>query len=441
MAHVEHANGCIVWFGIPRQDERGILAANGWQLRVTEIAADSNVGIRKGEHVLGLLDLRGADRSTLESLQRIAGEHAYLPLLAAIDDHAVSDPSLRELLRSCRGSFSTPTELAALLERIAAGDHADKPRLNVLVGQSPAMQQVRTNIYKYAPVNLPVLITGATGTGKEIAARALHALSPRRDQPFAPLNCGALAPHLVQSELFGHERGAFTGAATRRLGLFESANGGSVFLDEIGDLPLEAQTNLLRVLQEGTLERVGSNQPVKVDVRILAATHVDLEQAVEAGRFRSDLFYRLNVLRLQMPRLADRGEDIELMAQHFLDRFREHNPIRARTFDAGARRAMRTFAWPGNVRELINRIQRAAVMADRELLSARDLELDGALPLAGDNAPPLHDTRGCAERNAVMGMLRECGFNVSQAARRLQVSRVTLYRLLHKHGLHVEQMR
>ncbi|WDS36381.1 sigma-54 dependent transcriptional regulator [Pseudoxanthomonas sp.] len=439
MAHLENPKCCVVWFGTPTPDERGILAASGWYLRVTELTTGHNVGIRKGEQVLGLLDLRNSDQPKLEALQQITNEHPYLTLLAAIDDNVTPDPQVRDLLRHCQGSFSTPLELANLLEHIASSDHPERPRLNVLVGQSPPMLQVCTNIYKYAPVNLPVLVTGATGTGKEVAARALHALSPRRDHPFAPLNCGALPPSLVQSELFGHERGAFTGAATRRLGLFESANGGSVFLDEIGDLPLEAQTNLLRVLQEGTLERVGSNQPIKVDVRILAATHVDLEQAVEAGRFRSDLFYRLNVLRLQMPLLADRGEDIELMAQHFLDRFREHNPIRARSFDNGARRAMRAFAWPGNVRELINRIQRAAVMADRELLTARDLELDGVAPCG--LAPPLHDTRGCAERTAVMGMLRECGFNVSQTARRLQVSRVTLYRLLHKHGLHVEQMR
>ncbi|WP_313205307.1 sigma 54-interacting transcriptional regulator, partial [Stenotrophomonas sp.] len=275
--------------------------------------------------------------------------------------------------------------------------------------------------------------TGETGTGKELAAQALHALSGRAGRSFLAVNCGAIPASLVQSELFGHERGAFTGAAQRRVGLFETADGGTVFLDEVGDLPADAQTSLLRVLQEGTLERVGSNQPLRVDVRVLAATHVDLEQAVAQGRFRRDLYYRLNVLRLPMPALRDRGNDVLLLAEHFLRGFRNRHPGRARGFDPGARVAMRQFDWPGNVRELLNRVQRAAIVSEHELISASDLDLADA-----DAPSPravLQDARGQVERDVLLRTLKMHGYNVSACARHMQVSRVTVYRLCRKHRL------
>jgi two-component system, NtrC family, response regulator HydG len=296
------------------------------------------------------------------------------------------------------------------------------------------------SLRKYAPVDLPVLITGETGSGKEVAARALHALSARRERPFVAINCGALPPNLVQSELFGHERGAFTGANARRIGHFEAACGGTVFLDEIGDLPLDAQTSLLRLLQEGTLVRVGSSQPIKLDVRVLAATHVDLESAVAQGSFREDLYYRLNVLRLHMPALRERGGDIELLAQHFLDAFRLRHPGRARTFSGSARQAMRGFGWPGNVRELLNRVQRAAVVAEGTLISAADLDLLDA-PSSVPLRPSLGLTRVSAEREAVLNCLRESRYNISECARRLNVSRVTVYRLCKKHRLELDGLR
>jgi DNA-binding NtrC family response regulator len=295
-------------------------------------------------------------------------------------------------------------------------------------------------IRKFAPVELPLLITGETGTGKEMAARALHRLSARSARPFAAINCGAMPANLVQSELFGHERGSFTGATSRRIGHFESAAGGTVFLDEIGDLPLDAQTNLLRILQEGTLERVGSCQSIHVDVRVLAATHVDLEKAVAEGRFREDLFYRLNVLRLRMPPLRERAGDIELLAQQFLEAFRENYSTRARAFSAGARRAMNAFAWPGNVRELMNRVQRAAVVADDALITAADLELDQEDPDAA-RRPTLGSARISAEREAIVDCLRASAFNISECARRLRVSRVTVYRLCKKHRLALDELR
>ena len=199
--------------------------------------------------------------------------------------------------------------------------HTDRRESCVACGAQRAAQ--------FAPVELPVLVTGETGTGKELAAHALHALSGRAGKPFIAVNCGAIPASLVQSELFGHERGSFTGADKRQIGVFEAAHGGTVFLDEVGDLPAEAQTSLLRVLQEGTFERVGSSQPLRADVRVLAATHVELEHAVAQGRFRSDLYYRLNVLRLLMPPLRERGADVQLLAEHFLRCFRLRHSVRA----------------------------------------------------------------------------------------------------------------
>jgi DNA-binding NtrC family response regulator len=212
-----------------------------------------------------------------------------------------------------------------------------------------------------------------------------------------------------------------------------------VFLDEVGDLPADAQTCLLRVLQEGTLERVGSNQPLRVDVRVLAATHVELEQAVAQGHFRRDLYYRLNVLRLPMPALRERGSDVLLLAEHFLRGFRQRHPGRARGFDPGARQAMRGFDWPGNVRELLNRVQRAAIVAEGELINAADLDL--AEPDAPARRALLQDARGQVERDVLLQALRQHGYNVSACARHMQISRVTIYRLCRKHHLELPAQR
>ncbi|HEX8777339.1 MAG TPA: sigma-54 dependent transcriptional regulator, partial [Rhodanobacter sp.] len=299
-----------------------------------------------------------------------------------------------------------------------------------------ALATVTASLRKYAPIDLPVLITGETGVGKEVAARVLHRLSARAMQPFAAINCGALPLNLVQSELFGHERGAFTDATTRRIGHIESAAGGSILLDEVGDLPLDAQTNLLRFLQEGGLQRLGSSRPIEVDVRGMAATHLDLEHAVSTGRFREDLYYRLNVLRLQVPPLRERGDDVDLLARYYLERFRERQACAARDFDGAALKAMHQYAWPGNVRELRNRVQRAAVLAEGALISAADLALPvGATELGDPAAASLGVSRASAERETIAACLRECRFNISECARRLQISRVTVYRLCKKHRL------
>ncbi|WP_233198612.1 MULTISPECIES: sigma-54 interaction domain-containing protein [Luteimonas] len=436
------ARHCAIWFGVPSVREQALFAANGWHLRPAQPDSARQVGMRGNDLVIGIADLRQATPDWLAALDRVLAEHADLPMLALLDEAAPvddADPLRQRVLRACHETLRCPLDparLAGVLARLDPG----RPRgrdIDSIGGQSPAMLGVRAMLHRYADVDLPVLITGESGTGKELAAHALHDLSRRRERPFVAMNCGAIAPTLVQSELFGHERGAFTGAATRRLGLFESADGGTVFLDEIGDLPLDAQTNLLRVLQEGTIERVGSSRPVRVDVRVLAATHVDLDAAIAQGRFRQDLYYRLDVLRLQLPPLRARGDDVELLARQFLDTFRAHNTVQARGFSAAARQCLRRHPWPGNVRELLNRVRRAAVVAEQALIEPDDLQLgpENAQVVALD----AHRSR--TERGALLDALRETGCNVSATARRLQVSRVTVYRLCRKHGVSLDDMR
>lgn len=436
---------CLIWFGEPTRQELDSLAAAGWTSHVSAIGQLDHVGIRSSGTVVALVDLRNAAIGCMRSLERLRDTHPLLPwLILTSVDTAMRLPQIDRFLQASTTVLKSPfdtRQLLAALSRIVKTlpQQAEKPEF-VLIGDSPAMSAVRSDIRKYAVVDLPVLITGETGTGKEVAALTLHQVSARREHPFEALNCGALPPTLVQSELFGHERGAFTGANARRIGHFELAAGGTLFLDEVAELPPDAQTALLRLLQEGTLERVGSSRSIKLDVRVLAATHVDLEQAVAQGRFRDDLYYRLNVLRLHMPALRERGSDLEPLAQHFLDAFRARNNTRACMLDASALKALQQYAWPGNVRELRNRIQRAAVVAESERISAADLGFPTLSPSNGQRAT-LSATRQAIERDALMSSLRECGYNVSECARRLDVSRVTIYRLCKKHMVATKSLR
>lgn len=296
-----------------------------------------------------------------------------------------------------------------------------------MTGRSECMRLIYRQIEKVLGVDAPVLIGGESGTGKELVARAIHQHSARASGPFVAMNCGAIAPSLIQSELFGYERGAFTGAAQRKIGNIEAANDGVLFLDEIGDLPLEMQANLLRFLQDKTITRVGSTERVKVNVRVIAATHVDLQRAVADGRFRQDLYYRLNVLGLTLPALRERREDIPLLAQTIFDEQRVHASPQVRGFSSAALHAMMDYDWPGNVRELINRVQRAMIMSENRLLSVADL---GLPPVVDPVTPTLEEIRTNVEREVIETSLKKHGNNVSETARRLGVSRVTLYRMI-----------
>ncbi|WP_136476476.1 sigma-54 dependent transcriptional regulator [Pseudomonas sp. DG56-2] len=303
-----------------------------------------------------------------------------------------------------------------------------------LLGESRPIRELRKLLSKLAPTESPVLIRGESGTGKELVARTLHRQSQRRDKPFVPINCGAIPENLIQSELFGHEKGAFTGAHQRKIGRIEAANGGTLFLDEIGDLPLELQANLLRFLQEKHIERVGGSQPIAVDVRVLAATHVDLEKAISSGRFREDLYYRLNVLQVITAPLRDRHGDLSMLASHFSHFYSLETGRRPRSFSEDALAAMGKHDWPGNVRELANRVRRGLVLAEGRQIEAQDLGLlsQHAFTLSMGT---LEDYKHRAERQALCDVLNRHSDNLSIAAKVLGVSRPTFYRLLHKHQI------
>jgi DNA-binding NtrC family response regulator len=297
-----------------------------------------------------------------------------------------------------------------------------------MVGQCEAMQQLYRHIDKCAVTDAPVFVAGESGTGKELTARAIHVRSPRSAQAFVAINCAAIPPTLLQAELFGHERGAFTGAVQRKIGRIESAHEGTLFLDEIGDMPHECQAVLLRFLQEGTVERLGGNATIKVDVRVISATHVDLEKAVEDGRFRSDLYHRLCVLRLNEPPLRERGGDIKLLANYALSMYRQDGARKIRGFSSDAVVAMSNHAWPGNVRELINCVRRAVVMSEGRFITSADLGLPQS---SNAQAVTLAEIRSKAEKDAIEHALQRHGYKLTETAAELGVSRATLYRLMH----------
>lgn len=329
---------------------------------------------------------------------------------------------------------------------------ADEP---YMIGCSAAMRVAFDLVRRFAITNAPVLLTGESGTGKELAALAIHERSECRAGPFVPINCAGLPPTLIDSELFGYEKGAFTGATKRKIGRLESANGGTVFLDEIGDLPLELQAHLLRFLQEGMVQRLGGNRTIPVTARIIAATNKDLATEIEAGRFREDLFYRLNTLVLELPPLRIRDDDLYLISTFFLKKFAAEMGRPVDGFDNSALQAMRDHEWPGNVRELISRVRRAVVMVDEGRIGAADLDLDvsdgansgaqagpGAAPSENgfslsfeDDLPTLETARNLVEKTLVRRALRIHSGNVSKSAGKLGISRVTLYRLLEKYNL------
>jgi two-component system NtrC family response regulator len=299
-----------------------------------------------------------------------------------------------------------------------------------MLGASPQMQEVFAKIRKVAATDVSVLIVGESGTGKELAARAIHRGSTRGDGPFAAINCGAIPETLLESELFGHEKGAFTGAHIQRMGRIELAQGGTLFLDEIGELSPQLQVKLLRFLQEQRIERVGGREEISVDARVIAATNADLNQAMREGRFREDLYYRLGVVVISLPPLRERDGDIQLLASALLQRYAAEYDKKISGFTPQALRAIERHRWPGNVRELENRIRRAVIMGDVPKLSASDLELSS--PHEKYVGLGLKEAREVLERELIQRALVSSGGNVSRAAEELGISRPTLYELMEK---------
>jgi two-component system, NtrC family, response regulator len=305
-----------------------------------------------------------------------------------------------------------------------------------MLGTSPKTQEMFSAIRKVAATEAPVLLLGESGTGKEKAALAIHTRSPRRGGPFIAINCGAIPDTLLESELFGHEKGAFTGAHVQRKGRIETADGGTLFLDEIGELPGQLQVKLLRFLQEQRLTRVGGREEIKTDVRVIAATNADLKGNIGDGKFREDLFYRLAVVTIHLPPLRDRADDARLLAQIFLQRFATEYAKGNLVFHPDALRALNRHTWPGNIRELENRVKRAVIMADSKRLTAADLELPQTS--GAEHTTTLKEAREAVEREMIQQVLQRHSGKISSAAQELGISRPTLYELMEKLGINRE---
>jgi two-component system response regulator HydG len=310
---------------------------------------------------------------------------------------------------------------------LLASEFRERYRFESIIGRSQAIREVLGRIVKIAPTDATVLITGESGTGKELVARAIHANSKRAQRPFVPVNCAAITETLLESELFGHARGAFTGAVSARKGLFEEAEGGTFFFDEIAETPMSFQAKLLRVIQEGEVRRVGENKAVKVDVRIIAATNQDLLQSIAEKRFRQDLYYRLNVARFQLPPLRDRREDVPLLADFFIDKFRKKMQLKAR-FGEGVVEALSQHDFPGNIRELENMIEQAVALAGDGMIQRDDLPLARDTRPSSDAGRTLADVVDGAERTAIESALRESEGSREKAAELLGISPTTLWR-------------
>ena len=426
-----------------------LLADWGYRLKGAQDGETAVALCREQSFDLVLMDVRMTGISGIEALKEIKLRQPDLPILIMT---AYSDVKTAvEAIKSGAYDYLTKPlnfdDLRQAMERAldhAALRHENKALQEALAGsldtggiisQSPAMRQVMRNLAAIAPSEATVLITGESGTGKELIAKAIHNNSPRRKAPFIAVNCAALAESLLESELFGHERGAFTGAEGRRKGRFQSADKGTIFLDEIGEISAAMQSRLLRVVQEREIQPLGSDQAVKVDVRILAATHRNLAQEVEQGRFRRDLFYRLHVVALHLPPLRERPEDILLLAGHFLKKFAEKNHKQVKRFAPAAMHRLTTYTWPGNVRELENAVERAVVLLAGDYVQEWDLP-PALLPGQAENAAPVALPPGIRlediERQAIMTALEASGGNKSEAARRLGITRKTLRAKLQK---------
>lgn len=394
-------------------------------------------------------DLNMPNVDGVELLKRLRSQDADLPVIlcTASNDVSAAVAAMRE---GADDYLAKPIDIEALtlsieraLERRELKVETENLRrqlrdrdgdgLQGLVGASPAMQKVYRTARQVAGARATVLITGESGTGKGELARAIHAVGPRAKKPFISLHCAALAETLLESELFGHEKGSFTGADKRRVGRFEQANGGTLFLDEIGEVPMSTQIKLLRVLQERTFERVGGNESVQVDVRLVAATNRDLAADVRDGRFREDLFYRLNVVKIEMPPLRMRGGDILVLANHFLRKFAEENHARIDGFTDSARTKLLAHRWPGNVRALENAIERAVVLCEKNMIDDTDLPFETATDSLGPLRIP-GATMAELERHAILTTLDAVGGSTAKAAEILDISIRTIQYRLSEYG-------
>ena len=399
------------------------------------------------------LDVKMPGLDGLDVLARIR-EHDPRAIVVMISGHGTIDTAVEATRKGAYDFLEKPLdtdrllvtlrralELKGLTESMADLRDQIESRYEI-VGNSYAIRQVLERVEKVSPTEARVLITGENGTGKELVARAIHRLSHRADRPFVEVNCAAIPSELIESALFGHIKGSFTGAVADREGKFEQADTGTLFLDEIGDMSADAQAKVLRALEQGVITRVGGNKSIEVDVRVIAATNKNLEEEIEAGSFREDLFYRLNVVPIEVPPLRDRRDDIPMLVQHFTEMMAKRDGVTPRRFEMAAIDRLKSLSWPGNVRELRNTVERLLILGSGDVVGADDVDLlaagrSSSPGLAGEllSTDNFSDFKDGAERAYILQKLRENDWNVAETARRIDMPRSNLYKKIEKYGL------
>jgi two-component system nitrogen regulation response regulator NtrX len=458
-----------------RDSLKMILEYEGYEVLTAATGEDGIAQTEREAPDLVFLDVKMPGMDGIEVLQRLRHVVEVTPVVV-ISGHGTVTTAVEATKLGAFDFIEKPLERERVL--VTVRNAVDSRRLRTenrsfkrdaekryqIIGESPLLKRVREAIGKAAPTNATVLIWGESGVGKELVARAIHRESLRRDGPFVQVNCAAIPDELIESELFGHEKGSFTGATDRQIGKFEQADKGTIFLDEVGDMSMKTQAKVLRVLQEQELERLGSNRIIKVDVRVIAATNKNLEEEITKGTFREDLFYRLNVIPIYVPPLRERKDDIPALVRHFADLFSRENNFRRKTFTTAGMERLRQHHWRGNIRELRNFVERIIIMSPSDQIDARDLpDFSGArpvdivpsasfaMPVANDSPPPpaaaeddwmraptLQEFKSTSERAFLVNKLRENGWNISKTAEVIDTPRSNLYKKLEQYQISQE---
>jgi two-component system nitrogen regulation response regulator NtrX len=433
----------------------GVLSDEGWQVAVAKNGKDAIAKYNKDRPDLVLLDVWMPGMDGIETLQKLKEIDAEVPIVI-MSGHGSIGTAVRATKLGAFDYLEKPLSLDKLIPML---EHAielktlkeQKSSLKdgqEIIGQSELITQIKRQISIVAPRNAWVLITGENGTGKEVIARNIHKLSPRSKKPFVAVNCAAIPEQLIESELFGHVKGAFTNALANKMGKFELANQGTLFLDEIGDMSLQTQAKILRILQEQSFEKIGGTDAIKVDVRVIAATNKDLRQEIGKGNFREDLFYRLNVIPFHLPPLRERQSDILLLTDYFLSRISVELGEKKKTLAPEAEKHFLNFRWPGNVRELKNTLERLCIMVSSDVIHLEDLELSAeqrqgnleSVSMISD-AATLKEAKNDFEKSFIIGKLEEHGWNVTKTAEAIGLERTHLHRKLKSYGIDPKQLK
>ncbi len=431
------------------------LELEGYEVIVAKDGSEGIKRIKESKVDVVITDLKLPKKDGLEVLKASKEDNPLIPVII-MTAYGSIDTAVNAMKLGAYDFITKPLDLDHLLllikrslsnqrlitENILLRDKfSDKVGMPTIIGKSPKMLEVAENIQRVAPTKTTVLLLGESGTGKELFARAIHYLSPRKDNPFVPINCAAIPRELLESELFGHEKGAFTGAEERKLGKFELASSGTVFLDEIGEMDMSLQSKLLRTLQEGEIERVGGTKPIKVDVRIIAASNKNLQDAVAKNTLREDLYYRLSVFPIVIPPLRERREDIPMLVEHFISKYNAEMNVQKKGIMEDAMKTLMNYEWKGNVRELENVIERAMILSDGEMITAKEISLAPVgpsvmdFPLDGTLDEVAKTALRIAESRRIKKALHDAGGNKSRAAELLKVSYKTLLTKIKEYGI------